>query len=389
MIFVKIFRFLCGYIIFCGDGGFPERFINLCAASGISLWDVESRDGKFFGKTNIKGYKKIRRPAKKSSTKIRIKSKVGLPFFIHKNKNRKFLLFGAVVFVLGIALLSNTVWTIKVVGNQKVPEEKIISVLSDLGLNIGVKASKLDRKDISKKARDRIDSLSWVSVNVEGCTATVEVKEKFEVEEDEDISTTPSNVIARCNGELLYIETYQGTRVQEIGSGVIKGDTIISGVVDYKNTVTNFYHAEGYVEAKTNHTISVKTESISGFRYNKIRSGYKLLFLNLKIPLAPCPKKSKNSHSFTSQSFLKIGDTTLPFGIETTTVSYFEKVKISEPLYPVTELICNQTNDLSHLKILSRDISISDNKIKADYTCLENIAEQGELKVEISEEIEN
>jgi len=387
MIFVKIFRFLCGYIIFCGDGGFPERFINLCAASGISLWDIESRDGKIFGKTNIKGYKKIRTPAKKSSTKIRIKSKVGLPFFIRKNRNRKFLLIGLVLSVVAISLLSNTVWSIKVVGNNKVHEEEIISVLSDLGLNIGVKVSKLDRKDISKKARDKINSLAWVSVNIEGCTATVEVKEKFETEKAGDTSTKPSNVVALRNGELFYIETYQGTRVQEIGSGVIKGDVIISGIVEYK-TNSNFYHADGYVEAKTQHNITVDTKP-DGFRYNKTQNSYKLIILGLEIPVTPFVKENKNSHSFTSRSFLKIGDTTLPFGIERTTVSYFEKAKISEPLYPVTELMCRQTNELSHLKILSRSINTVGNKLTADYTCLENIANQGELKVEITEENEN
>ena len=107
------------------------------------------------------------------------------------------------------------------------------------------------------------------------------------------------------------------------------------------------------------------------------------------MPLSPSLKNDKNSHSFTSRSFLKIGDTTLPFGIEKTTVSYYEKTKISEPLYPVTALMCKQTNNLSHLKILSRDIKITDNGLVADYTCLENIAEQGELKVEIAEENEN
>ncbi|MBQ6707987.1 MAG: sporulation protein YqfD [Clostridia bacterium] len=389
MIFIKIFRFLCGYIYFCGDGGFPERFINLCAASGISLWDIESHGGKIFGKTNIKGYKKIRNPSKKSSTKIRIKSKVGLPFIIRRNRNRKFLLMGAVVFIIGISLLSNTVWTVKVVGNKAVPDEEIISVLSDMGLNIGSRVSSLDRKDISKKTRDKIPLLAWVSVNVEGCTATVEVKEKLEIVSDEDTLTTPSDVVALSDGELVYIETYQGTRIQEIGSGVVKGDVIISGIVEYKTTTTNFYHAEGYVEAKTKRQIKIDTKNSDGYKYKKIRKSYKLLVLGLEIPITPYLKETKNSHSFTSSSFLKVGDTVLPFGIERTVVSYYEKSKVSEPLAAITKLICKQTNDLSHLKILSRNIGSNDGNLTAEYTCLENIAAQGELKMEISEENEN
>ena len=49
MFLIRLFRFLTGYIVFSGNGGFPERFINLCSLNGISLWDTKCSAGKYSG----------------------------------------------------------------------------------------------------------------------------------------------------------------------------------------------------------------------------------------------------------------------------------------------------------------------------------------------------
>ena len=40
MFLIDLFRFLAGYVLFCAVGGFPERFINLCTAGKIPVWDI-------------------------------------------------------------------------------------------------------------------------------------------------------------------------------------------------------------------------------------------------------------------------------------------------------------------------------------------------------------
>ena len=86
MFLIKLTNFLYGYIEFRAEGGFPERFINLCSVNEIFVWDIRHEKDCFFGCMGIDDYKKIKNIAQKSGTKIRVEKKVGLPFFINKNK---------------------------------------------------------------------------------------------------------------------------------------------------------------------------------------------------------------------------------------------------------------------------------------------------------------
>ena len=45
MLVLKFLRFLSGYVSLIAEGGFPERFINLCRLRGILLWELRCKDG--------------------------------------------------------------------------------------------------------------------------------------------------------------------------------------------------------------------------------------------------------------------------------------------------------------------------------------------------------
>ena len=71
MFFIKLIRFLCGYVRFRAKGGFPERFINLCSKENIPLWDISGSKGEMYAKTTIRGYHRIRACARKSGMRRR------------------------------------------------------------------------------------------------------------------------------------------------------------------------------------------------------------------------------------------------------------------------------------------------------------------------------
>ena len=125
MFFLNILRWFSGYVVFGGTGGFPERFLNLCSANGISVWDAKSAGGILTAKTSVKGYKKIRLCAKRSGMRIRLKEKKGLPFVLKPYKQRKGLAVGAVLSAALLIFLNSAVWTISVEGNDKYTKEQI------------------------------------------------------------------------------------------------------------------------------------------------------------------------------------------------------------------------------------------------------------------------
>lgn len=135
----KIFRLFSGYVRFCARGGFPERFINLCGKEEIPLWDISGGKREMYASTSLRGYRKIRSCARKSGMLPHIIKRRGLPFWLRSHKNRAGLLFGAAAGVMLVLYFSTMVWTVEVSGNDKVSDEKILTVFEEMGVRPGVK----------------------------------------------------------------------------------------------------------------------------------------------------------------------------------------------------------------------------------------------------------
>ena len=74
-ILLDIYRFLRSYIIISVQGGFPERFLNLCGKEKIYLWDVEYSSGCVTAKIGCRDFPRLKAIRAKSGVKIKIKEK--------------------------------------------------------------------------------------------------------------------------------------------------------------------------------------------------------------------------------------------------------------------------------------------------------------------------
>lgn len=78
---IQLLRLLRGYVEFCAEGGFPERFINLCNINGISLWNVKNDGVKVIACTTQKEFELLSIPAQNSGMKVKILKTRGLKSF--------------------------------------------------------------------------------------------------------------------------------------------------------------------------------------------------------------------------------------------------------------------------------------------------------------------
>ncbi len=314
MFLIRLFRFLTGYIVFSGNGGFPERFINLCSLNGISLWDTKCSSGKLSSKTTIRGYKNIRTCAKKSGIKLRIEQKCGLPFIIKPYIQRKGLLIGSMISLVLICILSSCIWTIEVTGNEKFTDEQILSIAENYGVHIGAFHKNLDVKEIRTRIKSETDGVNWFSVNTDASHAVLQISESSGTTQIID-TTEPCNIVSDVSGEVLKIETKAGTPVPLIGSAVTKGDLLISGVCEKNDGTPYFVHARGKAIIRTDKkseiilptTINTKKTTILNCRY------YAYIF-GVKIPLNITPDGTKIR---TAESMLCYQGKKLPAGIIT------------------------------------------------------------------------
>lgn len=113
--------YLKGYLRIEIEGFYTERFLNICTKEKIRLWQIK-RKNNIVVETNIliKDFKKLKKIAKKTKTRIRIQRKDGVPFIVKKYKNRKVFIFLFFAVMISIFTLSRFIWNIEIFGNDKI-----------------------------------------------------------------------------------------------------------------------------------------------------------------------------------------------------------------------------------------------------------------------------
>lgn len=306
-------RYFSGYVEFIGKGGFGERFINLCSVYDIPLWSVRADSGGFIARTTPDGYKNILICARKSGVKTSMRRRVGVPFIIHRYRRRWGLAAGAVFLVLCLSFLSTKIWLIDVSGNSSVTDDEIIECVKEAGLFIGATKSKLNPPQISLYASGKIEKLSWISVNITGSCANIEVREGFDSPKIKD-SSGQYNLVASRDAQLVILETYNGSAQAKIFNPVLKGEVLISGIDQNKDESAAFTHADGYAVGRTEDKFNIDcTTDEKAYKSKLIRRVKKLYFFGIEIPLGKVPKDYDSKFDF--KKYFSLGAKAMPFGI--------------------------------------------------------------------------
>ena len=96
-----ILRYLYGFAKIHLRGIHINRFVNLCKARDIKLWDLEQKEDEIFFFTASKDIARLEEPARKTESDVEILRVYGIREFIRKNKKR-------IPFVAGFISVSYT-----------------------------------------------------------------------------------------------------------------------------------------------------------------------------------------------------------------------------------------------------------------------------------------
>lgn len=388
MLFIRLIRFLMGYVMFTARGGFPERFINLCAKNMVPLWDVKCTGNELRASTTIKGYKNIRRPARKSGMRPHISAKKGLPFFTHRYRRRAGLLAGAAIALVIMVILSSMLWTIDITGNERLEKEEILLALEELGVKKSVFKASINTTWVEERLLEHFSDLSWAALNILGSKATLEVRERVEPPEMFD-SSSPCNIVAAQDGEIIKIEASSGDPAVQTGSAVVKGDLLISGVLESKFHV-KYVHAKGTVLARTSRQIESRTQkqfSAQIIGEEKLRNT--LYLFGIRIPIGFAAKEYDEYAK--NESFLVAADTILPIGLIRERYTTFDSVSL--PLSDDRAALVGMANyydqyqaELDEAEILSSELKLTQNAdtcvINGSYRAQESIGAEQPFEVE-------
>lgn len=230
----------------------PERVLNLCGERGLPFRDLRrGENGALFMTLSRGDYVRLRDALKNVACDIRPVRQVGFRAVLSALARRPTLCVFAVLVPTALFLGSFFVWDYDIRGNVTVPDERILRALDRYGVGLCSFGLSLDSEDIRNHVLLDIPELEWISVNVSGYRAHVQVRERRPPPEAVD-TTTPANVIARRDGLILSVSALDGKAAVVPGVSVTAGDLLISGTEALETTgKTRVMPGRGSVRART------------------------------------------------------------------------------------------------------------------------------------------
>ena len=255
----QLSRYLKGYVRIRLQGYSPERFLNLCKARSLSLWDLQNVGNAYEMNLSIRDFRKIRPLCRKAHARVSIRERHGLPFFLYRNRKRKMFPIGIAACCLLLYLLSLFVWNIRIEGNRIRSNDVILDYLAEEGVVPGMGKPKVDCKKIQSLLRIHFPDVTWVSARLKGTELVIRIRENQDLTpeaENESLSDSYTDLVAKRDGVITGILVRSGTARVQPGAEITKGTLLISGTVELLNdngdvTEVQEKAADGDVWART------------------------------------------------------------------------------------------------------------------------------------------
>lgn len=242
---------------------YPERVLNVLAGRGIAFWEVDWRgEGELSLSIHRADYHTAKAALDALGAEVTVEQRAGVGYFLRRFRRRYALLTGLGILMLLVIANSLFIWDFEVNGAETVSKTEVLRALEEVGLRRGSFAPGLRPQELCNQILPQFPELAWLTVNVRGCRAYIELRER--VEKPPIVSeAVPSNVIAKKDALVTEVRALDGEAKVMKGMSVFEGQLLISGAVETKNVQnpsvpTRFLAGHGQVWGRTWYDLSVK-----------------------------------------------------------------------------------------------------------------------------------
>ena len=258
---LSIVRWVKGYLRIRAEGYSPERFLNACRYRGIDLWGLKSAGGAYEMYISLEDFRKSATFLRKTGTRVKVRRRHGLPFFLYRFRKRKLFFAGAFLGVSLLYILSLFIWEIDIEWNRQRTDEAILSFLRTEDIYCGMASGDVDCRRISEELRRKFDDFVWVSAAVDGTKLIIRVKENEVGTEEKNVSGEErgTDLTAERDCRIVSIVTRKGTPSVRAGEEVKKGQVLVSGRMDLTDDageVTGYRYTQAQADITGEYRIS-------------------------------------------------------------------------------------------------------------------------------------
>ena len=167
----------------------PERVLNLLGAKGILFWDLQWESEICLRlRMLLEQGPALEEIAGQTGAEMTVLRRRGIPVLWGRFHRRYVLLAGLAVFWLLLFGGNLFIWEFRVSGNETVPTETVLRALENYGITVGSPGLEIDQEDMRNHVLLELHDVSWLTVNVKGCVAYVQVVERQRPPEIADVT---------------------------------------------------------------------------------------------------------------------------------------------------------------------------------------------------------
>lgn len=385
MIGKRIASIINGKYTFTAVNGFGELFFSECRKQGAKLHNLIVLPEGVKAECEESEREKVEKAAKLSGLELIESKRTGLPYLREKYAKRKGIATGAILGVAIFVFLSSFIWETDVTGNVKITDETVLSFLETENVRVGSFKPGIDAYELAYEIEKNINGVAWAAVNIRGCKLTVELREALPKPSIGN-KNQYCNIVASQSGEIVRADVYTGAGTHLPGEPVVKGDMLVSGVVNLVEGC-RFVRADADITARTRTVLSLSCRSDREIlKLKKCKDIYLLRFFHLSVPLGIGVK----SDALTSEAVSATSRYSVyPIGISRKRFTLFEesseKADRNRMLLRVfADFTGTYFDRYINSEIIELNVELTDKTgmtITAESVCIENIVEKKEFYI--------
>jgi len=272
---------------------------------------------------------------------ITILKRTGKAYLIHLYKTKKIFLYSIIFAFLVIILLTNIIFSVRVVETDKEIKDMILTDLRENGITrfrfkVSYKRKEAIREKILEKEKDYLE---WLEIEEIGTMYQVKVIRRINNPKEEELK--PRSIVAKKKGRITRIEADYGEVTTKKNDVVDKGDTLISGLIKNKEEIKTKVAARGRVYAEVWYQVNLNLPTIyqEEIKTGKKKNTLEIIFLDKNIFIS---ELFKYNNSISKETIL-YNSPLVPFRISFTKK---EEIKLKQVAY-------QEDKDLGKIKKLA------------------------------------